>query len=163
MKKISLVAFIIAAVVVFSSCSSKGGNSNEQEVNIYLVSLEGTNREGKAFGCNDKLTAVSKTVKVENTPLESAITELLAATDTEELKNYVKGFQLMLFQVTIAGGVGDVYLNGELAINGVCDIPRIREQLNETAKQFTELKRVNFYINTQPLEKYLNIASQGFK
>lgn len=163
MKKISLIALIIAAVVVLYSCSNKGGNSTEQDVNIYLVSLEGTNQEGKAFGCNDKLIAVSRSVKVEKTPIESAITELLAAKDTEELKNYVKGFQLMLFQVTIAGGACDVYLNGELAINGVCDIPRIREQLNETAKQFTDLKRVNFYINTQPLEKYLNIAGQGFK
>ena len=163
MKKISLLALIIAAVVVLPSCSSKGENYNEQDVNIYLVSLQGTDQEGKVFGCNDKLIAVSKSVKVEKTPLESAITELLAAQDTEELKNYVKGFQLMMFQVTIAGGVGDVYLNGELAINGVCDIPRIREQLNETAKQFTDLKKVNFYINTQPLEKYLNIAGQGFK
>ena len=163
MKKISLLALIIAAVVALSACSKKSSSSSEQEIKVYFVALDGSNQQGKIIGCNDKLIAVSRSVKVEKTPIESAVTELLAAKDTEELKNYVKGFQLMLFQVTIAGGACDVYLNGELTINGICDIPRIREQLNETAKQFTDLKKVNFYINTQPLEKYLNIAGQGFK
>lgn len=163
MKKFSLSFLIITVIFALSACSKKSEKASEQEIKIYFVALEGSSHEGKIFGCNDKLVELTKTVTAEKTPLESAIVELLAAKDTEELKNYVKGFQLMLFQVTIAGGVGDVYLNGELAINGTCDIPRIREQLYGTAKQFTDLKRVNFYINSQPLEKYLNVAGQGFK
>jgi len=163
MKKINLLVLLVAAVIALSACSSKKESSAEQEIKIYFVALGESNQQGKIIGCNDKLVEVTKSLKVEKSPLESAITELLASTDSDEVRNYVKGFQLMLFQVTIAGGVGDVYLNGELTINGTCDIPRIREQLYETAKQFTDLKKVNFYINTQPLEKYLDIAGQGFK
>lgn len=161
MKRIILILALIALGTFWFACSNQNGGSTE-EIKIYLVALEGTSQEGKIIGCNDKLVATTKSVKVEKTKLETSIGELIAAKDTEELKNYVKGFHLMLFQVTIAGGIGDVYLNGELNINGTCDIPRIREQLNETAKQFTDLKKVNFYINAQPLEKYLDIAGQGF-
>jgi hypothetical protein len=161
MKKISVLV-ILALGTVWFACSNKSSSSSSQEIKIYLVALAGTDVQGKTIGCDDKLVAVTKSVNIEKTPLETSIAELLAAKDTEELKNYVKGIQLMLFQVTIAGGVGDVYLNGELTISGTCDIPRIREQLNETARQFSDLKKVNFYINTQPLEKYLNVAGQGF-
>jgi hypothetical protein len=146
------------------TCAGKGEKEfTEQEIKIYLVAKDGSAMQGKIMECYDKLIETSKTIKVESSPLEAAITELISTKDTDELKNYIKGSQLILFQVTVVGGIGDVYLNGELAITSACDIVRVREQLYTTAKQFTELKKVNFYINTQPLEKYLEIAGQGFK
>ncbi|MEW6652551.1 MAG: GerMN domain-containing protein [Bacteroidota bacterium] len=161
MKAIVLILSISAGFFLFS-CSNQSKSSTEQSVKLYLIALEGSSQQGRTIGCNDILVEITKTVKLEKTPLESTINELIAAKDSEELKNFVKGYQLMVIQLTIANSVADVYLNGELSINGTCDIPRIREQLNETAKQFTELKKVNFYINSQPIENYLNIAGQGF-
>jgi len=162
MKTISLLVVLGFATIWFA-CSRKSETDYGKEIKIYLIALDASKHQGKVIGCNDLLVAIEKDVNVEKSPLESAITELLNTKDTEELKNYVKGIQLMLFQVTMAGGVADVYLNGELTINGTCDIPRIREQLNETAKQFTDLNKVNFYLNAKPLESYLDVAQQGFK
>ncbi len=162
MKTISLLV-VLGLVIISFACSKKSEDGFGKEIKIYLIALDASKHQGKVIGCNDLLVAIERDVKVEKSPLESAITELLNTKDTEELKNYVKGIQLMLFQVTIAGGVADVYLNGELTINGTCDIPRIREQLNETAKQFADLHKVNFYLNSKPLESYLDVAQQGFK
>lgn len=162
MKTISFIA-VLALVVIWFACSKKNESNYGKEIKIYLIAIDASKHQGEIIGCNDMLVAVEKDVKVDKSPLESAITELLNTKDSEEFQNYVKGIQLMLFQVTMAGGVADVYLNGELTINGTCDIPRIREQLNETAKQFKDLKKVNFYLNAKPLESYLDVAQQGFK
>ncbi len=162
MKNIILL-LVLGFAAIWFACSKKSETDYGKEIKIYLIAINDSKHQGKIIGCNDMLVAVERNVKVDKSPLESAITELLNTKDTDEFKNYVKGIQLMLFQVTMAGGVADVYLNGELTINGTCDIPRIREQLSETAKQFTDLKKVNFFLNAKPLESYLNVAQQGFK
>ena len=159
--KVILIFSSIFLPLIFFGCKSDG--SKEISVNIYLVAYEGSNLSGKTIGCNDILVPITKNVLVENNGVESALNELLIIKDSEELKNFVKGPSLLVYQVTIANGIADVYLKGDFHISGVCDIPRIKEQLYETAKQFSEIKKVKIYINDKTLESYLSVAEEGFK
>ena len=127
-----------------------------------MVALEGTSLSGKVFGCNDKLISILKNIPYSDNMLEETLNILIAEKDTDELKNFIKGPQLMLFQVNIAGGVADIYFTGDFLISGACDIPRIKEQITQTVGQFTEIKKSNIYINNQTLDSYLKIAKDGF-
>ncbi len=167
MKRKYLVSlFILILLTLITSCgkdeNEKKEEPKEQTVYVYYVALEGTELTGKPIGCNDLLVREEKNIVVERSPLEAALNELVTSTPKGELKNFIKGPQLMLVQVTIANGIADVYLKGDFNISGVCDIPRIQEQLSETAKQFSDLKKVNFYINDQTLDDYLSVAKVSF-
>jgi len=165
MKKIILFISALSALSVFfiTGCGKKDTREPvEMSINIYLVAPEGSDLGGKTIGCNDILVPVSKTVLVEKNAVESALAELLAMKSSKELINYIKGPGLFLYQATISNGIAEVYLKGDFAISTACDIPRIREQLFETAKQFAEIKEVKIYINARSLEAYLSLAQQGF-
>lgn len=160
-RKLILIISIIFLPLFIFSCNDNG--PKEISVNIYLVAYEGSNLSGKTIGCNDILVPITKNVLVENNEVEAALNELLITKNSEELKNFVKGPSLIVYQVTIANGIADVYLKGDFDISGVCDIPRIKEQLYETAKQFSDIKKVEIYINDKTLESYLSISKEGFK
>lgn len=163
MKKYYYFFSFLAAILFLFGCGKKEEqtDSPKQSVNIFLVAHAGSSLTGKSIGCNDVLVPVSKEVVIEKSPIYSAVNELISAVDTDELHNYVRGPQLMLVHVTIAGGIAEIFLQGDLIIAGACDIPRIREQLYETVKQFQEIKKFKFYLNERTLESYLNIASKG--
>ena len=162
MRVFILISFILTSFLV-CNCGKKATNElKEITVKIYLVALEGSTLQGKTIGCDDILVPISKNIRIEKNEVESAISELFAAKDTDELKNFIKGPGLFLYQVTISNGIAEIYLNGDFGINSVCDIPRIQEQLYETAKQFSDVKEVKIYINGQSLESYLAIAKRGF-
>lgn len=162
MKNIIVAAVIVVAVCTYFFIQCSKSETKETTANIYLVALEGTQQSGKVIGCNDRLIPISKTLTVQRTPLEAALEELFVQKDTEQLKNFVKGPNLVLYQVTVANGVGEVYIKGDLIINSACDIPRIQEQLTETANQFTDLKKIKIYINDKSLESYLSEEKKGF-
>lgn len=168
-QKFSLFLFLLflSSSFLLTNCGKSEETKEapkEESVQIYLVALEGSKLNGKTIGCNDKLVSVERKVIVERSPIEAAINQLMLEkpAEVEELKNFVKGPQLLLVQVTIAAGVADVYLTGDFDISTVCDISRIQEQLYETTAQFTDLKKVNFFINNQTLENYLTIAKESF-
>jgi len=151
-------------LLIISKCSKTDPDEpKDLTANIYLVAPIGSQLTGKTIGCGDILVAESKNIQFEKTPLEAILTELFARNSTNELYNYVKSPNLILYQVTIANGNADIYLKGDFAITSVCDSARIKEQLYETANQFPDIKKINFYINTQTLETYLSIAKKGFK
>ena len=160
-RKLILAISMIFIPLFILSCSSNG--QKEISVNIYMIAYEGSNLSGKAIGCNEILVPITKNVLVENNEVEAALNELLATPSIDELKNYVKGPSLIVYQVTIANGIADVYLKGDFDISGICDISRIKEQLYETAKQFSDIKTVKIYVNDKTLEAYLSESEQGFK
>ena len=154
---------VVLGSYLFNGCGKKNSDEpKEITVNVYLVALDGSKLQGKTIGCNDLLVPISKNVLVEKSHVESAMIELFATKDTDDLMNFIKGPGLFLYQVTLSNGIAEIYLKGDFNISGVCDIPRIQEQLYETAKQFSDVKRVKIFINAQSLESYLSIAKQGF-
>jgi hypothetical protein len=166
MIKAARIVFLISLIAIFFflfRCGkSNSDEPKEMSINIYMVALEGSTLQGKTIGCNDILVPISKTVLIEKNKVESAVSELFAAKSRDELQNYIKGPGLFLYQATLSNGKAEVYIKGDFNISEACDIPRIREQLYETVKQFSDVKEVKFFINAQSLESYLSIAGQGF-
>lgn len=160
-RKLILIISILFLSIFIISCNSN--RPKEISVNIYLIAFEGSNLNGKKIGCNDILVPITKNVLVENNEVEAALNELLATPSTDELKNFIKGPSLIVYQVTIANKIADVYLKGDFDISGLCDIPRIKEQLYATTKQFSDIKNVEIYINDKTIESYLSVSEQGFK
>ncbi|PKL83793.1 MAG: hypothetical protein CVV24_03065 [Ignavibacteriae bacterium HGW-Ignavibacteriae-3] len=162
--KIALLGFSLITLILLEGC----GKNNKDELKessfmIYLVALEGSNLQGKNIGCNDILVPVSKLSLVEKNVVETSMRELFSAKSTEELTNFIKGPGLFFYQATLSNGIAEIYIKGDFAISSKCDIYRIREQLYETARQFSEVNNVKFFMNAQSLESYLSLAEKGFK
>ncbi len=163
MKKIKTILIFSSLFLLQIFFACKSNEQKEISVNVYLIAFEGSNLNGKKIGCNDILVPIPKNVLIENNEVEAALNELLVTPSNDELKNFIKGPSLIVYQVNIANGIADVYLKGDFDISNICDIPRIKEQLYETAKQFSDIKNVKIYINDKTLESYLSVSEQGFK
>jgi hypothetical protein len=125
-----------------------------QDVKIYLVAVGDNGKKGKKIGCEDSLVAITRTVKSAGEPLKAAIEELLAIPHeySKELGNYWWGKNLKVKSLAIADGVATINISGEGPfVAGVCDEPRITEQIEETAKQFPTVKKVKVFVNNKTL------------
>lgn len=122
-----------------------------REVKIYLVRVGDNGASGTKIGCEDSLVSVTRTVAETRTPLKVAINELLSA---KEEGNYWRGDKLKLKSATISKGTANIRITGTGPyVAGVCDIPRITEQIEWTAKQFPGVRRVRVFVNGVPLAR----------
>jgi spore germination protein GerM len=142
---------------------SEGGlaQSGTTEVKVYLVALGDNGKNGKKVGCDDSLVPVTRKVTATPAPLKAALLELFAARapDKKEidlnLGNYWRGMQLK--SVSIENGTAIIHLTGEApSVAGICDEPRIKGQIIETAKQFPTVKNVKVFINGKPMEEVIS-------
>lgn len=162
--KLILIGIAFFGFLMAAGCGKNSKDEPEESAfMIYLVAPEGSNLQGKIIGCKDILVPVSKLSPVEKNVVESAMMELFAAKSSEEYTNFIKGPGLFLYQATLSNGIAEIYIKGDFAISSKCDISRIREQLYETAGQFSDVKNAKFFINAETLESYLSIAEKGFK
>ena len=126
------------------------------EVKVYLVAVNDNGKKGKKIGCEDSLIPVTRKIKPTDSPLKAAIEELLAVPHeySKELGNYWWGKNLKLKSVSITDGAAAIHISGEGPfVAGICDEPRITEQIEETARQFPTVKSVKVYVNDRPLKE----------
>jgi Sporulation and spore germination len=91
-------------------------------------------------------------------PLRAALDELLSMPENfdnggQQLGNYWKGSHLKVKSVSLTNGVATIQITGRLSIAGICDEPRIEEQIQAAAKQFPTVKTVRVFINGIPLKE----------
>jgi hypothetical protein len=67
------------------------------------------------------------------------------------LGNYWAGENLRVQSAVIGAGVATIRIRGRLPVAGVCDEPRIEEQIKATARQFRGVRSVRVLINGQRL------------
>lgn len=102
------------------------------------------------FGCGDEIEMVNRSVST-TTPLKTAIEELLSV----HTRDYgMSGLTTALYQnsftvdsVTITGTHADIDLSGTIMIGGVCDNPRIQEQIKKTILQFPTITSYQIKLN----------------
>lgn len=124
------------------------------EIDIYLVAVGDKGKKGIKIGCDDSLVRVTRKIKPTPAPLRAALEELLATPHeySKELGNYWWGKDLKLKSVTITEGVATIHISGEGPyVAGVCDKPRITEQIENTAMQFSSVNTVKVFVNDKPL------------
>ena len=128
---------------------------NTQAIKIFLVAAGDDGKNGKKIGCGDSLVAITRNIKKTTAPLTSAIRELLLTPqhpdDSPNLENFWKGRNLKVRSVSIVNGVATIRFSGEVSVSGVCDVPRIESQIEETALQFPTVKKVKVFIGKQTL------------
>lgn len=129
-----------------------------QEIKVFLIAVGDDGYQGNRIGCSDSLVAVKRTINKSAMPLKAALEELLAMPreyqrdpTKGDLGNYVFGPDLKLSSVSISKGTATIRFSGQIAVAGVCDEPRITEQIMATAKQFPIVKRVKVFVGKQTL------------
>lgn len=124
-----------------------------QEINVYLVAVDDHGKKGKKIGCGDSLIPVKRTINATGAPLKAALDELVSIPheDNGGLGNYVFGPELKVKSVSISKGTATIRFSGQISVAGVCDEPRITEQIKATAMQFHTVKRVKVFVGNQTL------------
>lgn len=126
-----------------------------QAIHIYLVAVGDDGNTGKKIGCGDSLIPVTRTIKKTAAPLTAALRELLSMpqhpNDNPKLENFWKGNHLKVQSVSIRGNTATIHISGAVFVAGACDIPRIESQIEETAQQFPNVKKVNVFIGKRTL------------
>lgn len=150
---------LAALLMAFSSIGS--AQSGMTEVKIYLVALGDNGKMGKKIGCEDSLVPVTRKVTATGAPLKAALLELFADRQPDKkeidlnLGNYWRGMRLK--SVSVKNGTAIIHLKGEEPrVAGICDVPRIKGQIIETAMQFSTVKRVKVFIDGKPMEEVVS-------
>jgi hypothetical protein len=135
--------------------SDKASAQNNQSIKIYLVALDDNGKAGKKIGCGDSLVPVTHTIEKTAAPLTAAIRELLTTPQhpdgNPKLENFWKGNNLKVKTAAIRNHTATIHISGEVFVAGVCDEPRIKSQIEATAKQFPAVKYVKVFIGDRTL------------
>jgi hypothetical protein len=127
---------------------------------IILVAVNDNGVAGTKIGCGDSAVPVVVQVPYTKGVLVAALQKLLSIKDQfygeSGLYNALYQSDLTVDKVTIKNGVADIRLKGTLTLGGVCDSPRVQAQIEETALQFSTVKKVKTYINGTPLATVLS-------
>ncbi len=140
-----------------TSTPSQGATS----VKVFLIALNDNGAAGKKIGCNDSAVPVLFYIKPTLGVLRAALTELFKLEGQREygssgLYNSLYQSHLGIVSLNIVNREAIINLQGTLATGGVCDDPRIKAQLEETALQFNTIDRVSVFINGIPLDQILS-------
>lgn len=147
---------VIHALSLIWPAAAPAASGTTRQIIVYLVARGDDGKHGRKIGCNDSLVAVSRTVRASASPLRAAVQELLSipadyTAGGEPLENFWKGSDLRLAKVSSVGTRATLYITGRLSVAGICDEPRITQQIEETARQFRSVSRVDVFINGVPL------------
>lgn len=135
--------------------------SGSQLVNIYVVALEDSGISGKKIGCEDSLVPIE--VETESSlefpwnALEALLSLSPGALENSGFYTAFHQADLELVKYETNDLKAQVYLEGELMIGGVCDHPRIEEQLYATILQSDQIEEVDIFINGEILQDYLSL------
>ncbi len=137
------------------------------QAKVAVIALSDNGKQGKKIGCDDSLVYLTKTnPSPSSQPLNEAFKFLFgletqsfsdSAYPETELTNIIysvqrtEGKKVLFFdRAELAGPIAKIYLTGSMgSIGGVCDEPRVIEQISGTALQFPEVKTVEVYLNNQ--------------
>jgi hypothetical protein len=132
-----------------------GGSNLFTRTNIYLIALEDGGQSGMEIGCGDSVIPVEVSIEPTIAPLTAALETLFGIDDRyygqSGLYNALAQSNLTIDRIDIINGVASIYLSGQLQVGGVCDEPRVRAQIEETALQYYTVNEVQIFVNGQPL------------
>lgn len=131
-----------------------------RQVNIAYTADGDDGKIGEKIGCGDSVVLVSKTTQATS-GAEGALRLLLADKSekygTTGLRNALWQSSLTLDGVTVVEKTANVKLSGKLQLSGVCDIPRVKAQLESTVKASGDVTTVNITVNGKTLDEALSL------
>lgn len=144
--------------------TSKPTQAGAKEVIIHLIAIGDNGASGRKIGCGDSLIAIKVQIQPTLEVLRAALNELLALRGQKDyagsgLYNALYQSNLSIESLNIVNREAIIRLKGSLVLGGVCDNPRVKAQLEESALQFSTVDKASVFINGVPLDKLL--SSQG--
>lgn len=134
--------------------------AGKMSVKIFLVAINDNGKSGKKIGCNDSIVAVDRVIPETQGVLAAALNELFSIRDktlgSSGLYNSLYQSSLKLDGAAVITGKATIALSGKLMLGGVCDDPRAKNQIEETALQFATVKSVAVTINGVAIDKALS-------
>jgi hypothetical protein len=145
--------------------SSTSDESQEKagitKVKVFLLAIGDNGKSGKKVGGEDSAIPVEVTVQPTDAPLGAALNKLFSIKDRNYgqsgLYNALYQSNLKLEKVTIENGEAEIRLSGNLRLGGVMDNPRVKAQIEETALQFSTVKKVSVYLKDKILDEALSL------
>jgi hypothetical protein len=129
-------------------------------VKIFLVALNDAGKTGKKIGCDDSIIGVDRAIPITQGVMNAALNELFSMHDknlgTLGLYNALYQSTLKVDGINLVSGKATIQISGKLTRGGVCDDPRVKAQIEETALQFPTVKSVAVFINGVPIDKALS-------
>lgn len=137
-------------------------------VDVYLTMVGDAGEHGIEFGCDDSLVAVEMLIE-QHDDLEARIAAAVRAmfgmsSDTYnglELYNVFENQNVDVASVTVTDTLATINITGELAIGGICDEPRVIEQIRHTALQFEGIEQVVILRDGGPLFEPQDVPDSG--
>jgi hypothetical protein len=134
---------------------------SDQTVTIFLVAIEDSGISGKKIGCDDSLVPVEVAIRSDLKSPWSALSALLNLDQTyygeSGIYNALHQSALEIQAYEIHEGKAKVNLEGELMLGGVCDNPRVEEQILATILQDDQIQEAEVFINGQLLQEALSL------
>ena len=135
--------------------------STEQMVTIFLVAVGDNGVAGKKIGCDDSLISIEILTDSDLPSPWNALDALLTLDQTyygeSGLYNALNQSTLEIQSYENNSGNATVYLQGELILGGVCDNPRVEEQIIGTILQNEGIEGVQVYVNGEILQEALSL------
>lgn len=155
LRRLIAALLLIASIPLIGIGEAARSGNQPTRVKVFLVAVDDNGKSGKKIGCNDSLVAVERDVTSTYAPLRAALEELLSIPQKfdDKLGNYVFGPDLKLRSATIKRGTATIRFSGAISVAGICDEPRITEQILGTAMQFRTVKRVNVFVGNKTLRQ----------
>jgi hypothetical protein len=130
------------------------------QVRVFLISPGDQGHSGPKVGCGDSAVPVEVALPRREPGLTGALHALLALRERYQepsgLSNPLYSSALELVRIERQGAEARIYLKGYLELGDGCDNPRILAELQETARQFSDVTRVQFYLDDRPLAEILS-------
>jgi hypothetical protein len=130
------------------------------QANLFYIDYEDGGVNGTLIGCNDSLISVTTSLPTTLTSRADVLTEVytlqLSGTNQPVGAETAVDQNLTIDTITVMSGNATVALSGTVAIGGVCDLPRIKEQLTAPALQFPEITQLQVTINGTAIDTYLS-------
>ncbi|HUG16895.1 MAG TPA: GerMN domain-containing protein [Thermomicrobiales bacterium] len=125
---------------------------------IFMVALGDDGASGMPVGCEDSLIPVLRPVLATHDPaqrVEFALNALFAVQDQwygeSGLYNALHQSSLTIDSVNVVGGTATVMLSGTASYGGVCDEPRLAEQIRQTVLNVPGITAAVVTLNGNPL------------
>lgn len=126
-------------------------------VKIFLVAPNDNGKSGPKIGCNDSLIAVERELKQPTQAVLTASLNELFSIKTQTvgqsgLINALYQSNMQLKSAQVVNGRMVVHLTGTPKYGGACDVPRFKEQISATIRQFSTTANAIIYVNDVLIE-----------
>jgi hypothetical protein len=145
---------------VVSPTAAAAGRVDRVKIVLIALGDGGTPAPG-SIGCGDRAVPIERPIEPTAAPLEAAMRELLSLRQRTDgpsgAYNALYQSELRVERVALVDGRATISLTGQLRLGGVCDSPRVKAQLEGTARQFSTVREVAVLISGRPLDEALSL------